>query len=163
MERVAGRHLIQPPCYSRCTPELVALDHFHLDFKCLQGWILHNFPVQSVPDLGHPYIAKVLVDADAQDGASCVSESTHYLWSCDWAHWKNLSLSSSYLSFRYLHTLMRSPWDFPSPGWTASVLSVFPHKSDAPVPSWSLWPFATSSLQYVQASCVLRSQDCGML
>lgn len=34
--------------------DLVALDHVHLDFKCLQGWILYNIPGQSVPGLGDP-------------------------------------------------------------------------------------------------------------
>lgn len=90
-----------------------------------------------------PYIVKVLADIqreplEFQCAPTTTGPVTEHIE-------KYPSLSFLYFSFRYLCTLMRSPSAFSSPGWKASVLSVFPHKRDAPVPSWSLWPFARLS------------------
>ena len=58
-----------------------------------------------------------------------------------------MSLAPSFLHppFRYLCTLIRSPWAFSSPGWTVPALSASPHRRGAPVPSSSLWPFTGHS------------------
>ena len=45
------------------------------------------------------------------------------------------------------------PWTFSSPGWAVPALSAFPHRTDAPVPSSSLWPFDGLSLVCPCLSC----------
>lgn len=43
---------------------------------------------------------------------------------------ESLALFSLHARFRYVHTWIRIPRSFPSPGWITPILSVFPHKRD---------------------------------
>ena len=46
---------------------------------------------------------------------------------------KSLALPTLQHPFRYLSTLVRSPWAFSSPGWTVPTLSTFPQRRDGSV------------------------------
>ena len=53
-----------------------------------------------------------------------------------------LALSSLHPPFRYLSTLMRSPWHFSCPGWKVLPVSAFLHRRDVPFLSTSYCPLA---------------------
>lgn len=57
-------------------------------------------------------------------------------------HWESLYPSYSFSSTKYLYTLIRIPWAFPSPGWTVLALSAPSPIEDALTLPASLWPLS---------------------
>lgn len=89
--------------------EPLAQDPVYMAFEDLQGQRLHISSGQPVPVLGHLYNKKKKVFPDVQT-ISCVPVYAHWFLFCHWAPLKMACLSSLQPPFRYLNTLIRSPW-----------------------------------------------------
>lgn len=109
--------------------ELFAQDHVQMVSGCLQGRKLH------MPFQGN--LCQCLF-------TFTVKYFLIFRWNLLWfslcplplvpSVGSGLALTSLHPPFRYLHVLMTSSRDFPSPGCIVPDLSAFTHRQDAPVP-----------------------------
>ena len=104
------RSFCPTPLFKQGLLGLVAQEHTVRAFDYLQGWRLHNIPRQPVPVFSHSKSKKVSPDIETWSVFQFVSIC---LCPCSLSITeKSLAWSSLHPPFRYLNTLMRSPWDF---------------------------------------------------